>query len=545
MISYIKYILFALLILHFGTCLLFYNNTYISTYLIFCLNEYLSYIWYIYVIYLIIYISIFIIKIILLYNIKKIYKIINYNLLIYIKILIALKAYNFFLTGILIDGNFSRISLLYSLLFMIFSLIFYNKYKNKYKYLYLLIILIIIYSFCLSLLNNTILFYYNIYILLLIDIYLVIYNNKIFKIIIANKLYINIIILFLSSFMLLFLKFWLLQNDYVSPRIDLVYGTSNPIYHTIKTHQIYDIKYSAYNNSLYFSEKLDGIIGRLHVPTDEISFSGQFFKGTEQLVLINDKKMIATNSNAYGPVRVSVVDAITLNPNYYCPNLQFFNDLVEAPSHKFLGAVENGINNFYLININNCSKTTIDTNTSNPYQILCSKLLNKCYIDGWTLSGTLSEISFDEKGYPIASRGLYIGPFSLGMAFDKNDERLFIARPIIGMIDVISTETFKRISRIPCAKLVRPVVYIPDMDFLIAVSFYSGQADVIHVKTQKVIAKFFVGTTVRDVIWVKEFETIYFAAQNHIAALSKHNLILMIEEQADQNWLKSYSYLLH
>jgi len=308
--------------------------------------------------------------------------------------------------------------------------------------------------------------------------------------------------------------------------VRIVYGPPHPMWTEIPRHEIYDIKVDEFNERLFFSDRGAARIGRIDLRTGVFVSSPPEFPYVEQLVLRDRGETVATYLNP----RVGVagkdalwLDSESLSPLRACGGIRHYVDMAASLTGDMVIAAQEFNRSLKLVLFKDCREKSIRTATLWPYQVLCSAKWSACYVSGQFFSATLSRVHF-ENGVPGTMDALFVGPFSLGMAKDETRDLLFVARPLLGVIDIIDPLEMRRIKRLHRAPMVRAVAVAPELGLVFAPEFFTGDVAVFDIDTGEKLAVVPTSRKVREVVWSAQLEKLFVAAEECVYSISAEDL---------------------
>ena len=481
----------------------------------------------------------------IMYSINKVLNI----LIILIKINIFSAVSIGFLFTLLLDTSDSRfyVSLIISGFLMYMH---YINYK-KFKYIFIIAISLLI-TYLLYNKYHDITSYIIYFIIILSEGYIIFMKLKYEPLLFFEKIKSSYRLTFAMLFVFIYINnitYIKLYNQEISPLFNVIFSFNKKILinninqNKIKydkdpftlvnsNHAIYDFKIDSRNKLLYFSDKGDpGAVGKVDLTSGITYLSKRIFYGLEQLVLSEDSKYVYAY-NKIGESVVPEIDTTTLEPIRLCKaeGSVTFIDMAATPFPEYLVAIKEYEPRVFWLNKKTCEMKILLTHTWDPYQVICHDKQLKCYISGWFYSATLSEISIFPNRVPENSRHRLLGPFSIGMALDRDNNKLYISRPLVGCIDVIDVITFKRIRRIPCAPMVRAVACAPNLDLLFLPTYFEGVLYIHSISTGKKLGQLHVGKYVREIVWDEVLETLFISDIDTIYSINAGEILNWIEK---------------
>lgn len=153
-----------------------------------------------------------------------------------------------------------------------------------------------------------------------------------------------------------------------------------------------------------------------------------------------------------------------------------------------------------------------------PYAIAISRKEKAAFISGWFFSSNLIKATIDSGLNPEYFFRI-VGPFSMGMAVDDVRGQLYLARPLIGKIDVFRTEDLSRVDRIDAPMWLREIALNEDKSLLFAPNYLTGEMAVIRTDDGARCASYRVGSRPRAVVYSAPHKAVLVANASHITAL--------------------------
>ena len=298
--------------------------------------------------------------------------------------------------------------------------------------------------------------------------------------------------------------------------------------------QIYDFEVSDSQGKVYFIDKEKRQVGyvKMQKRSDHLEWKKKHYGWMEQIIIGRENNL--PQGALTGSIYVNYqgapmeLDSLTLAIKRQCPGPMFWQDVpmpywwqrtidIKAlPNTEYIAEIIESTPYFYIQHPKSCKVKAIAIETGSPYQVLCSEKISTCYVSGWRTSNYLSEIKYVPQTLDLKTRGMYVGPFAMGMDFNSDHSNLLVPRPLAGTIDVIDTATFQRIRRIPSISMVRQLAYCPSMNWIFAAHFFNGNILVYDYVTGKRLGQIRIGNFIRKVYWDPNLKCLFANDNFHV-----------------------------
>lgn len=315
-----------------------------------------------------------------------------------------------------------------------------------------------------------------------------------------------------------------------STPVRIVYGPPHPMWDELPRHEVYDVKVDEQSQRLYLADRGAGRIGRIDLRTHEFILSEPVYPQIEQLVLRDDGRFLATYLNPRVGSKGNDalwIDTETLQVTQRCHGIRHYVDMVASLTGDIVIAAQEFNRDLQLVVFNQCREKQIRTATRWPYQVLCSPKWSACFVSGQFFSATLSRARFRD-GVPDGVDALFVGPFSLGMTKDETRDLLFVARPLLGVVDVIDAKGLRRVRRIRQAPMVRGLAAAPEADLLFAPDFFTGDVAVFRLSTGEKLGVVPTSRNVREVVWSPKLRRLFVAAEECVYSIALSDLAIAL-----------------
>lgn len=282
-------------------------------------------------------------------------------------------------------------------------------------------------------------------------------------------------------------------------------------------HKIYGLALDADDRKLFFSDGKEKVIGKIDLTTREVTKSAPIFVETEFLFLdAKNKELFTALKHGNRPQQVVGVNAGTLEVKRSWSNGIPSNFLLDEKSNRLVFPDEYG-GRLNLLDLNTSQMRSYSIPTF--FSVLMPTTLCCGYvISGWYTSWTLTKILLNEEGNLKKIDTMIVGPFSLMSDKGSKTGLSYLARPLIGIVDVLDVEKMKRLRRIQAKPMIRAVAVDEEHGLLFWSQFLSGEITAVQLNSGIPCFSWHSGPETRTMIWSADLDTLFYADRKSVYA---------------------------
>jgi len=279
--------------------------------------------------------------------------------------------------------------------------------------------------------------------------------------------------------------------------------------------RIYDLAVEK-SHAILFDDKKAGIIGRIGYPEGALSVSEKILFGPERILPTPDGRIfVFCKEKSVGLYEVAQ-DLSGAAKLFHYPAVdadldETRNLIILADEHWPKVAI-------YHYPDQKLDKYALPKFIA-PYALTIASKNGGFFVSGWFFSIYLikGELAPDNTVKRFHSK--VVGPFSMGMALDENKGLIYLAKPLIGKIDVLRIDDLSRVERISAPMWLREIALSDDGSLLFAPNYFTGEMAVIRTADARRCATYYVGSSARAVVFSAQHRALFVANTTQINEL--------------------------